>query len=174
MTLHAAKGLEFPIVFLSGLEEGLFPAKQSVEEPGRLEEERRLCYVGITRAEQKLYLSYAESRRLFGSENMHPPSRFIREIPAECLQEVRLNTTVTRPVGFNTVVQQRKQSSQALWASAGSGLPYNLGQRVMHKKFGEGVVLRIEGQGGNAQIQVMFDDVGEKRLVAQYAKLEVI
>ncbi|MDX1693573.1 MAG: DNA helicase II, partial [Ketobacteraceae bacterium] len=170
MTLHAAKGLEFPIVFLNGVEEGLFPARQSAEEPGRLEEERRLCYVGITRAREKLYITHAESRRLFGSESMNPPSRFIREIPADCLQEVRLNTSVTRPVAFNTP----RPKAKATWASVGSGLPYNLGQRVHHKKFGEGVVLRIEGQGGNAQVQVMFDGVGEKRLVAQYAKLEVI
>ncbi|MCG8668592.1 MAG: DNA helicase II [Pseudomonadales bacterium] len=170
MTLHAAKGLEFPVVFLSGVEEGLFPAKQSCEDPSRLEEERRLCYVGITRAEKKLYVSYAESRRMFGSETMNPPSRFIREMPAECIQEVRLNTTVTRPVSFNA----KPISKKSTWSSVGSGLPYNLGQRVMHKKFGEGVVMRIEGQGGNAQVQVMFDGVGEKRLVAQYAKLEVI
>ena len=170
MTLHAAKGLEFPVVFLNGVEEGLFPARQSAEEPGRLEEERRLCYVGITRAREKLYITHAESRRLFGSESMNPPSRFIREIPPDCLQEVRLNNSVTRPVSFSTA----KPKTKATWASVGSGLPYNLGQRVLHRKFGEGVVLRIEGQGGSAQVQVMFDEVGEKRLVAQYAKLEVI
>ena len=170
MTLHAAKGLEFPVVFLNGVEEGLFPAKQSAEEPGRLEEERRLCYVGITRAKEKLFITHAESRRLFGSESMNPPSRFIREIPAECLEEVRLNSTITRPVSFHS----GKPKAKATWASVGSGLPYALGQRVLHRKFGEGVVLRIEGQGGSAQVQVMFDGVGEKRLVAQYAKLEVI
>lgn len=172
MTLHAAKGLEFPIVFLSGVEEGLFPAKQSCEDPNRLEEERRLCYVGITRAEKKLYITHAESRRMFGSESINPPSRFIREIPSECLQEVRLNNNVTRPVSFNA--QSRAPKQKATWSSVGSGLPYNLGARVRHQKFGEGVVMRIEGQGGNAQVQVMFDGLGEKRLVAQYAKLEVI
>ncbi|PIE41045.1 MAG: hypothetical protein CSA49_05450 [Gammaproteobacteria bacterium] len=172
MTLHAAKGLEFPIVFLSGVEEGLFPAKKSCDDPSRLEEERRLCYVGITRAEKKLYISYAESRRMFGSETTNPPSRFISEIPGECLQEVRLNTQVTRPVSFSPPSRTPRQKHT--WSSVGSGLPYNLGQRVKHQKFGEGIVMRIEGQGGNAQVQVMFEGLGEKRLVAQYAKLEVV
>ncbi|MFB1035786.1 MAG: DNA helicase II, partial [Sinobacterium sp.] len=100
MTLHSAKGLEFHSVFMAGVEENLFPHKMSIEEPGRLEEERRLCYVGITRAKVKLYISYAECRRLYGSDNFNSPSRFLREIPAECLQEVRLGAQVTRPVLF--------------------------------------------------------------------------
>ena len=98
MTLHSAKGLEFPLVFLAGMEENLFPHRMSLEEPGRLEEERRLCYVGITRAMEKLMITYAESRRLHGSETFNTPSRFIREIPAQLLQEVRLHGTVTQPV----------------------------------------------------------------------------
>lgn len=172
MTLHAAKGLEFPVVFLTGMEEGLFPARQSADDPARLAEERRLCYVGITRAETHLTLTYAESRRLFGSDNSNPPSRFLREIPPSCLQEVRLHSSVTRPVSMG--VESSLRSDVAGWEAQNSGLPYKLGQRVMHRKFGEGVVLRIEGQGANAQIQVKFEAKGEKRLVAQYAKLEII
>jgi DNA helicase-2/ATP-dependent DNA helicase PcrA len=164
MTLHSAKGLEFPLVFLAGVEENLFPHKMSMEEPGRLEEERRLCYVGITRAMEKLYITYAESRRMYGSENYNAPSRFIREIPQEYLQEVRLNTTITRPASFNP--------SYAQHDAAAMGIP--LGQRVFHSIFGEGVVLNVEGQGANARIQVNFDDEGSKWLVMQYANLQAL
>ena len=175
MTLHSAKGLEFPVVFLCGLEEGMFPSAQSKDEPGRLEEERRLCYVGITRAMKKLYISYAESRRLYGLEKNNPPSRFIREIPANLMQEVRIKSTITRPVasasasGNSTGYPRKKRLSEDI-----ADAPYRLGQRVRHAKFGEGVILDCEGTGGNAQIHVKFADVGEKRLMMQYAKLEEI
>jgi len=161
MTLHSAKGLEFPLVFLAGMEENLFPHRMSLEEPGRLEEERRLCYVGITRAMQKLVITYAETRRMHGSENVNAPSRFIREIPADLLQEVRLHTTVSRPV-----------SSFAQIEVPDTGL--TLGQRVYHQLFGEGVVLNFEGRGGNARVEVNFDSEGSKWLVVQYAKLQLI
>ena len=161
MTLHSAKGLEFPLVFLAGMEENLFPHRMSLEEPGRLEEERRLCYVGITRAMQKLVITYAETRRMHGSENFNAPSRFIREIPAELLQEVRLHTAVSRPV-----------SSLAQVEVPDTGL--TLGQRVYHQLFGEGVVLNFEGRGGNARVEVNFDSEGSKWLVVQYAKLQLI
>ncbi len=108
MTLHSAKGLEFPIVFIVGMEEGLFPHKMSLEEPGRLEEERRLAYVGLTRAMQQLYLTCAETRRLYGSETYNKMSRFVREIPTELLQEVRMNNSVSRPYQSN---QQAPTSS---------------------------------------------------------------
>lgn len=187
MTLHSAKGLEFPMVFLCGLEEGMFPSAQSKDEPGRLAEERRLCYVGITRAMKKLYLSYAESRRLYGSEKLNGPSRFLREIPANLLEEVRIKSTVTRPIGSagDGFSSNRVSSGRASGNSAKIprkkrlredlvDAPYRLGQRVRHKKFGEGVVLDCEGTGPNAQIHINFSDVGEKRLVMQYAKLEEI
>ncbi|MEP5765840.1 MAG: DNA helicase II [Halieaceae bacterium] len=159
MTLHSAKGLEFPLVFLAGMEENLFPHRMSLEEPGRLEEERRLCYVGITRAMQKLMICYAETRRLYGNENFNAPSRFIREIPAELLQEVRLQTTITRPamIGMGAEVVD-------------TGL--SLGQRVFHQVFGEGVVLNFEGRGSNARVEVNFDAEGSKWLVVQYANLQ--
>jgi DNA helicase-2/ATP-dependent DNA helicase PcrA len=108
MTLHSAKGLEFPLVFISGVEENLFPHKMSMDEPGQLEEERRLCYVGITRAEKKLYLTYAETRRLHGSDSFNMPSRFIREIPSDLLEEVRPRTKVTRPVYYFECRRQRR------------------------------------------------------------------
>ncbi|MEH6625760.1 MAG: DNA helicase II [Motiliproteus sp.] len=176
MTLHSAKGLEFPLVFLTGVEEGLFPHKMSLDEAGRLEEERRLCYVGITRAMEKLYLTYAESRRLHGQETHNRPSRFIREIPEELLEEVRLKTQFSRPVSFNR--QQKSSGQQQLGVSfAGVEIPDTglaLGQRVMHSIFGEGVVLSYEGQGPNARVQVNFDTEGTKWLVVSYAKLQVL
>lgn len=166
MTLHSAKGLEFPLVFLAGVEEGLFPHKMSLLESDRLEEERRLCYVGITRAMQKLTISYAESRRLHGKESFNGPSRFIREIPPELLEEVRLNSFSSRPVTSSRAGGFQRDSM----AAAG----VNLGQRVMHSIFGEGVVLDFEGQGASARVQVNFDKEGSKWLVLQYAGLEAI
>jgi DNA helicase-2/ATP-dependent DNA helicase PcrA len=164
MTLHSAKGLEFDLVFLVGMEEGLFPSLQSLEDPGRLEEERRLCYVGITRARKKLYLTHAECRRLYGKENYPRPSRFVREIPGEFLEEVRVRGTVSRPV-----VQTR---TAAAAAPNDSGL--RLGQRVRHAKFGEGVILQQEGAGAQARVQVNFSDVGSKWLMLAYANLEPV
>jgi DNA helicase-2/ATP-dependent DNA helicase PcrA len=164
MTLHSAKGLEFPLVFLCGLEEGLFPHQRSAEEPGRLEEERRLCYVGMTRARRQLFISYAESRRLHGMDNFPMPSRFIREIPAELVQEVRPRAAVTRPVF--------QPGTPVSAAGAPEGL--RLGQRVRHARFGEGVVLNYEGQGHSARVQVNFEDTGSKWLVVDYANLEPV
>ena len=168
MTLHSAKGLEFPLVFLAGMEEGLFPHKMSLEEPGRLEEERRLAYVGITRAMQQLIITWAETRRLYGSETFNKVSRFVREIPAELIREVRLGNTVSRPFG----PAKGKGSMFAQEATDSTG--FALGQRVMHSLFGEGVVLNYEGHGAQARIQVNFDDEGSKWLMVAYAKLEAI
>ncbi|MDP1665801.1 MAG: DNA helicase II [Methylobacter sp.] len=164
MTLHSAKGLEFKQVFLVGMEEGLFPSQQSVDDVGRLEEERRLCYVGITRAMRQLYLTYAESRRLYGRETYPKPSRFLREIPAEHIQEVRMRATVTRPV---TSVKPKAQLLQ----TEGK---YKLGQRVSHAKFGEGVVLQMEGDGAQERVQINFKQVGLKWLILAYAQLDVL
>ncbi len=173
MTLHSAKGLEFQLVFLAGLEEGLFPHKMSMDNLSGLEEERRLCYVGITRAKTKLYLSHAESRRLHGDVNLCRPSRFIREIPTELINPVRLKSTVTRHASampassgaFNNGVRGKIDVPQT---------ELSLGQRVAHGKFGEGVILNYEGQGSNARVQVNFNTVGSKWLVLSYAKLEVL
>jgi DNA helicase-2/ATP-dependent DNA helicase PcrA len=170
MTLHSAKGLEFPLVFMAGMEEGLFPHSMSAEEPGRMEEERRLCYVGITRAMKKLYLTYAESRRMHGQDNYNRPSRFIQEIPTELVEEVRLNATVSRPL-----TSGRPPSNNSMFNSVqmdDSTPKIFLGQRVKHPIFGEGIVLNCEGDGPKARVQVNFDDEGTKWLVLGFAKLE--
>ncbi|CAM3362938.1 DNA helicase II [Pseudomonas floridensis] len=166
MTLHSAKGLEFPHVFLVGMEEGLFPHKMSLEEPGRLEEERRLAYVGITRAMQHLVMTYAETRRLYGSETYNKVSRFVREIPPALIQEVRLSNSVSRPFGGT-----QKVNNSSLFS--GAGIPeteFTLGQRVQHAVFGEGVILNFEGAGAQARVQVNFAE-GSKWLMMGYAKL---
>ena len=161
MTLHSAKGLEFPLVFLVGLEDGLFPSQKSIEEPGRLEEERRLAYVGITRARARLLLTYAESRRLHGVESYARPSRFLSEIPGDLLHEVRPRVQVSRPAFAGRYVDN----------AAESAAPFKLGQRVQHASFGEGVVLSYEGAGAHTLVEINFADAGRKRLVLAYAKL---
>ncbi len=161
MTLHSAKGLEFPNVFLVGMEEGLFPHQRSSEDLSQLEEERRLCYVGITRARKSLTLTHAQHRRLHGSDYYPQASRFIRELPAEAMSEVRLGTnSPVTPSLFTPVGELRKQSG------------FSLGQRVHHAKFGEGIILNLEGSGGNTRIQVNFERAGSKWLVAAYANLQ--
>ncbi|MBD2814380.1 DNA helicase II [Xenorhabdus sp. Flor] len=162
MTLHSAKGLEFPQVFIVGMEEGMFPSQMSIEEGGRLEEERRLAYVGVTRAMEKLTLTYAESRRLYGKEVYHRPSRFIGELPAECVTEVRLRATVSRPVNHKRLGTPISTNDSG----------YALGQRVRHPKFGEGTIINIEGSGEHCRLQIAFQGEGIKWLVAAYARLE--
>lgn len=159
MTLHSAKGLEFPLVFMVGMEEGLFPHAMSSDEPGRLEEERRLCYVGMTRAMRELYLSHAESRILHGRETYPLPSRFLNEIPPELMEEVRARSNISRPAFVDT----RSQNTSG----------FRLGQRVRHPSFGEGVILNAEGSGGSARVQVRFAE-GSKWLVLAYAKLQAV
>tara|TARA_B100000131_G_scaffold318620_1_gene362853 strand:- start:2985 stop:4079 length:1095 start_codon:yes stop_codon:yes gene_type:complete len=168
MTMHSAKGLEFPTVFLAGMEDGLFPHMMSMEEEGRLEEERRLCYVGVTRAMQRLYLTYAESRRINGSETFNRQSRFISEMPEAVIEEVRLTGTIVRPAS-----SQLSQSSLALSAGEVVGTDLKLGQRVLHQKFGEGIILNYEGEGSSARIQVNFSE-GSKWLVIAYANLKPV
>ncbi len=163
MTLHSAKGLEFPYVFLVGMEEGLFPSQMSLQEEGRLEEERRLCYVGVTRAMQKLYLTHAESRRIYGDERQPILSRFVRELPDELIEEVRINATVSRPAMM-----------QGSGAHADSECEFRLGQRVHHAVFGVGTVIQVEGEGAHERVQVKFDREGAKWLMATYAKLEPV
>lgn len=165
MTLHSAKGLEFPVVFMVGVEEGMFPSKMSVDDPSRLEEERRLCYVGMTRAMQKLYICYAEMRRLYGSEMFHRPSRFIQEIPDDCLEEVRMKAKVTR----TQAGEGRFSASQQKMKFNETG--FSLGQRVRHPKFGDGTIVNFEGSGAQARVQVAFNGEGVKWLVVQYARL---
>ncbi len=168
MTLHSAKGLEFPNVYLIGMEEGLFPHKRSMEDLTQLEEERRLCYVGTTRAEKALTMVYTQHRRLHGQDYYPQPSRFIGELPGELINEVRMGGSVVAPmftgsgshsvsVGGNDTVERS----------------YTLGQRVIHAKFGAGIILKLEGASGTTRIQVNFEEVGSKWLVAEYANLEI-
>lgn len=165
MTLHSAKGLEFKLVFMVGMEEGLFPSQQATDDPGRLQEERRLCYVGITRAMEQLYLTHAESRRLYGKDNYPRPSRFLREIPPEVIQEIRLRAQVTRPAAsFNATLGNSVQAAGR----------YRMGQSVRHEKFGEGVVLQTEGEGDQEKVQINFRNAGIKWLMLAYAKLETL
>ena len=168
MTLHSAKGLEFPLVFLVGMEEGLFPHRMSMEEPGRLEEERRLCYVGMTRAMQQLYLTCAQTRRLNGQENFNRPSRFVKEIPPELIQEIR----ISRPPRSSATGSVGRTRTRVADEIPETGI--RLGQRVNHPKFGDGVVLNYEGRGKQARVQINFDKEGSKWLVIGYAKLELL
>ena len=181
MTLHSAKGLEFPVVFLCGLEDGLFPHQRSIMDVHGLEEERRLCYVGCTRAMRQLYVTYAEQRRMHGVDNFGAPSRFIAEIPLELVEEVRPKVQVSRPV----YSPQSRPTLQHASRPAGSNLSMSgrrfqdeappgalrLGQRVRHAKFGDGVVLSLEGQGAHARVQVNFERQGTKWLMLGYANL---
>jgi DNA helicase-2/ATP-dependent DNA helicase PcrA len=161
MTLHAAKGLEFPVVFLCGMEEGLFPHQRSITDLDGLEEERRLCYVGMTRAMRQLYLSHAEQRRLHGVDSYGQVSRFVREIPEEFVEEVRPRVQVSRPLAVG-----RFRAEEPLVGGV------RLGARVRHGKFGEGVILNVEGNGAHARVQVSFERQGTKWLMVQYANLE--
>jgi DNA helicase-2/ATP-dependent DNA helicase PcrA len=161
MTLHSAKGLEFPVVFLAGMEDGLFPHQRSISDLAGLEEERRLCYVGATRAMRQLYITYAEQRRLYGVDQYGQPSRFIGEMPAELVEEIRPRVQVSRPVFV-------KRSSSIEEPPPNS---MRMGSRVRHSKFGDGVVLNFEGSGPQARIQVNFERQGTKWLMLSYANL---
>jgi DNA helicase-2/ATP-dependent DNA helicase PcrA len=168
MTLHSAKGLEFPLVFMAGMEDGLFPHQRSVEDAaGRLEEERRLCYVGMTRAKERLVLSYAEVRRMHGSDSYCRPSRFIDEMPAELIEEIRPRMSEHRPY-----VPARPAAPPGRVNVKGQDWPFRLGQGVTHRKFGEGTVLAFEGSGEHTRVQVNFPRAGVKWLVVAYANLE--
>ena len=170
MTMHSAKGLEFPLVFLCGMEDGLFPHQRSIADPQGLEEERRLCYVGITRAKESLYITHAEQRRLHGMDSFSQPSRFIAEIPAEHLEEIRPRVQVSRPVH----TPGRRGGRSAGGIRPGAELGIRLGQRVRHAKFGDGVILNCSGQGSHAQVEVNFESVGTKILVLAYANLDLM
>ena len=181
MTLHAAKGLEFPTVFVVGLEEGLFPSEHSAFDPDRLPEERRLCYVGLTRAMQRLYLTHAESRRIFGRTSYRDRSRFLSELPTEAIEDVRPRISVSRPLyGAERISLAAAQTDETARRRsravplAGEDLPMRLGTRVRHAKFGEGTILRFEGQGDTRQVQVNFERFGQKTLMFELARLEQI
>ena len=164
MTLHSAKGLEFPIVFIAGMEQGVFPHQRSSEDVARMEEERRLCYVGITRAEKKLYLTMAEQRRLHGRDQYNPPSRFVGELPAALLEEIRPRMSISLPV-----YRDEERPRTRFEEEHDTGL--EVGQQVLHGKFGTGIVIDQEGRGKQARVQVNFEEAGAKWLVLAYANL---
>jgi len=215
MTLHTAKGLEFPVVFLVGLEEGIFPGYKSIGEPKELEEERRLCYVGITRAKQFLFLTCAKQRTIFGSTTYNSPSRFLQEIPEEYLKgyeeafkkeekssfadkaygwEYGTNSKViTKKLGVNEIQSAYKTNTSSNLSGYNFKTPesflsnlnkksentvdlakYKAGVRVFHKKFGEGTINYVEQEGEDLKVDITFDKVGHKRLMAKFANLEVI
>ncbi len=192
MTLHTAKGLEFPVVFMIGLEDGVFPHLRSLGEPDELEEERRLAYVGITRAQQRLYLCHAWSRTLFGGTQYNPPSRFIEEIPDALVHaiEQRRASRGGRTYGAggwggdrgdrrdpDRIAANRERMVEAALRTRGptpsgaEALGLKLGDDVRHPQFGEGVIIHVEGQGDKTEAVIRFRDVGEKRLLLSWAPL---
>jgi DNA helicase-2/ATP-dependent DNA helicase PcrA len=176
MTLHSAKGLEFPLVFITGLEEHLFPNKMALDSPGGLEEERRLCYVGMTRAMIKLVLTHTKSRRVYGTTKFRSPSRFIDEIPEEFLTHERASASIA-PTQYNNYSSSpapsyKKTSLPSRTPVSDTG--FSVGQRVGHKKFGDGIITNFEGNGDKARVQVAFDNAGSKWLSMEYAKLNAL
>ena len=189
MTLHTAKGLEFPVVFMVGMEDGVFPHLRSLGEPDELEEERRLCYVGITRAQRRLYLTHAWCRTLWGATQYNPPSRFLREIPEELTRLTqggppaeayegegrgRARGAAAIGRGRDAVVEAALRRGRATPARAtgAENLALSVGQDVVHGKWGEGVVLEVIGEGDKAEAVIRFPGVGEKRLLVAWAPLK--
>ena len=181
MTLHSAKGLEFKNVFLVGMEEGIFPGIRSMNTEEEMEEERRLCYVGITRAKQKLFLTYAETRTLFGTTKYNMKSRFLKEIPKEFVSEEKYRSAnadlfeyagINRPKMDTSMFKTTPQKPVANVPI--EALEFSAGDRVMHRKFGEGTVLEAKALGADMFLKIKFDTVGEKNLMAAYVKLEKI
>ena len=183
MTLHTAKGLEFPVVFMIGMEDGVFPHLRSLGDPDELEEERRLCYVGITRARERLYLSHAWCRTLWGQTQYNPPSRFLKEIPGELFRVAEGGHRAVRP-GRRRRQRFRGRDEHRRGGHAGrprrrpctargaEGLGLRAGDDVVHAKWGEGVVLEVSGEGDKAEAVVRFPSVGEKRLALSLAPLK--
>ena len=214
MTLHSAKGLEFPVVFLVGMEEGIFPGYKSISEPKELEEERRLCYVGITRAKKNLFLTCSKQRTIFGSTSCNPISRFLKEIPEELLdgydevfgenqennrfEDSKYSWTYGSKDNGNIKTYKIDKKEPVSAASNITGFAfrtaesflnsigkkasnsnvdlsqYKAGVRIFHKKFGEGTIRTVEPEGEDLKVDINFDKVGHKRLMAKYANLEVI
>lgn len=175
MTLHSAKGLEFPTVFLMGMEEGVFPGMRSFGDEEEIEEERRLCYVGITRAKERLFLSRAKSRMLFGATKYNPPSRFLEEIPEElldCKEERPAVTSATEIPSFGGKISMSASFTTPKKPSAAAELPdYAVGDKVKHRKFGVGTVVAAQSMGKDILLRIAFAE-GEKKLLAAYAPIE--
>ncbi|MFB4160359.1 DNA helicase PcrA [Geomicrobium sp. JSM 1781026] len=169
MTLHAAKGLEFPVVFLIGMEEGIFPHSRSLFEEEEMEEERRLAYVGMTRAEEELYLSRASTRTLYGRTQMNPSSRFINEVPTELFEEQP--EKVEQPRSRTNAHQQRRTRLKSTTQTGGDALAWAVGDKAQHRKWGQGTVVSVKGEGENQELDIAFPNEGIKRLVAKFAPI---
>lgn len=194
MTLHSSKGLEFPVVFIAGMENGLFPHSRSFDEPAEMEEERRLCYVGITRAEKRLFLTGATRRRIYGVEQTHPPSLFLADIPTSCVQDFSSSAvleTVRQPWSASGSASeapaeygQRKRAANgagvparkpaAARAESAAAAPYGVGTQVHHEHFGRGVVQKREGNGDQLKLTVIFRDHGIKKVLAKFAPMQPV
>ncbi len=178
MTMHSAKGLEFPVVFLAGMEEGVFPSYRSIGEESEMEEERRLCYVGITRAKEKLFLTLAKSRTLFGNTTYNRQSRFIDEIPEDLLKYVGengcvFNSNTGKPVIRQVGADEWKQRTASFIKAEELNIDeLVVGTRVIHKKFGTGTITAREQEGNDFKLEINFDGLGMKRLMASFAKLK--
>ena len=187
MTLHSAKGLEFPIVFIPGMEEGIFPGNQSIYSDEDLEEERRLAYVGVTRAREKLYLINARQRMLYGTTNRNMASRFIREIPMHVTEDITMDNNMNRSSGFtsknNAITQNNPKKAntenahkfgQVQAQAVDSNVDYNVGDTVVHKAFGTGVILSKTAMGGDFLLEIAFDQAGTKKLMAKFSKIQKV
>jgi len=182
MTLHSAKGLEFPVVFLIGLEEGVFPHSRSLVEEAEMEEERRLAYVGITRAEKHLYLTNAQMRTLFGRTNMNPPSRFVKEIPEDLLEGImpqNRRSTGSSNKGSSPSYNRPPQPGRkavirpATTTTGGEGIGWSVGDKAAHGKWGVGTVVSVKGEGDSKELDIAFPSpVGIKRLLAKFAPIQ--
>jgi DNA helicase-2/ATP-dependent DNA helicase PcrA len=197
MTIHAAKGLEFPVVFIVGLEDGVFPHLRSIGDPDELEEERRLAYVALTRAQERLYLTHAWSRTLYGGTQYNPPSRFLDEIPSELIEVIEQRRASrggrtyatsggggggggggygSRGAGVaanrERIVERAMRPSTGPAKHGAEALGLNVGDDVVHATFGEGVIIHLEGSGEKAEVVIRFPQVGEKRLLLSWAPLK--
>jgi DNA helicase-2/ATP-dependent DNA helicase PcrA len=172
MTLHTAKGLEFPVVFLTGLEEGVFPHLRALTDPAELEEERRLAYVGITRARERLYVSRAGVRSAWGAPQYNPPSRFLDEIPDDLVEWRRRETSARRPTGNPPAIARLAQRPGVRSPGNRPLIELEPGDRVTHDSFGLGTVVKVEGSGDGTMAHVEFRDLGVKRLLLRYAPVE--
>ncbi len=178
MTMHNAKGLEFPIVFITGMEEGLFPHNNSMEKDEEVQEERRLCYVGMTRAQDILYMTGAACRYVYGTPQWRAPSRFLSEIPKDMIQVTGKAARIVATEGGLYEVANPKKVVDELkdpeWDEEGVMAPYVVGETVKHKKFGKGMVLSLMGSGEDLKVTVSFPNFGKKQLIAKMAHLEKI
>jgi DNA helicase-2/ATP-dependent DNA helicase PcrA len=195
MTLHSSKGLEFPVVFIAGMENGLFPHSRSFDEPAEMEEERRLCYVGITRAEKRLFLTGAARRRIYGVEQSHPPSLFLTDIPTSCVQDFSSSAVLemarqpwASPEASSAPDRAQPRESALTGTAVGAGAtsrkpaaaraesaatpPYGVGTQVHHQHFGRGVVQKREGNGDQLKLTVVFRDHGIKKVLAKFAPMQ--